>query len=400
MHVDQTLRPAAGPDVLPLRYGLNPHQRHAVARFGGAGRPFTVLNGAASYLNLLDALTGWQVARDGRAVLGRPVAVSVKHVGPNGVGTDVPLSPAERAAYRAPDELSPIALAYVRARGTDRVAAYGDFIALSDPADESFARAIRAEATNGVIAPDFTGAAAEILRRKRNGTFLVLRADPGYDPPEVEVRDVFGLSLRQDRNRARVTADQFAGSGTRRGQPTGPAVVDLLLATLAVRYAQSNAIVLAYRGQTVGVGAGQPSRIRATQLAARRAAEWWLTQHPAVRDLPGAGLSRHGLDTAIAEFLAWHELHPAARDRLRRMDIRWPTPLDGPARTAWLSELHSLALASDGPIPFPDSLHASAGVGVRYVAQPGGARRDAEVLAAANHHDMVMVEFGLRLFQH
>jgi phosphoribosylaminoimidazolecarboxamide formyltransferase/IMP cyclohydrolase len=379
-------------DGLPLRYGLNPHQGNAYAVGGPGGLPFTVRNGAPGYLNLLDALTGWQIVRDGRAVLDRPVAASIKHAGPNGVGTDVPLSEAEAIAYAAPADLSPVALAYARARGTDRVAGYGDLIALSDQADESFAESVRVEATNGVIAPSFTGGALDVLKRKRDGAFLVLQADPDYAPPRSEERAVFGVTLRQDRNEERITADLLAAAS----DPT-----DLLLATLAARYAQSNAICLAVRGQTVGIGAGQPSRIQATRLARTRAEEWFLRQHPALRAVRrGHSLSRHDLDTAIGEFVVWHELHPAARERLLGLGVDWPTPLDADERAAWLDGLSGLALSSDGPLPFPDSLHVAAGVGVRHVAQPGGSRRDAEVAAAASRHGMAMVSFGSRLFQH
>lgn len=384
---------------LVLRHGLNPHQTRAAL----ASRPaaFTVLNGSPGYLNVLDALTGWQIVRDGRAALGRPVAASVKHAAPNGIGTDTPLAAEEAAACQAPADLSPVALAYVRARGTDRVAAYGDLIALSEPADESFARAVRQEASTGVIAPGYHADALEVLRRKRNGAFLVLLADPGHEPARQEHRDVFGVRLRQDRNRVVVDAAGLSGPVTRRRELPADAVRDLLVATLAARYAQSNAVCLAARGQTIGVGAGQPSRIRATRLACDQAARWLLRQHPSVAHLrPAPGMSRHDLDTAVSEFLDWPELHPVARRRLRALGVPWPAPLTAGDRQDLLGRAGPLALSTDGPFPFPDSLHTAARLPVRFVAQPGGARRDADVVAAADDHDMTMVTFGHRLFHH
>lgn len=384
---------------LVLRYGLNPHQ--ARATLTQEPKAFTVLNGSPGFLNVLDALTGWQLVRDGRAALGRPVAASIKHAAPNGVGCDVPLSSQEAAAFQAPPDLSPVALAAVRARGTDRVAAYGDFVALSEPADESFARAIGPEPSTGVIAPDFQAGVLDMLCRKRGGAYLVLRADPGYRPSGQEQRDVFGVCLCQDRNDVVVDAATLSAPVTRRDTLPDPAVCDLLIATLAVRYAQSNAVSVATRGQTIGIGAGQPSRIRATRLACRQAGLWLLRQHPSIRDVTAAtGMSRHDMDTAVTEFLEWPDLHPAARERLCGLGIEWPDPLTPDDMAAWLAAARPLSLASDGPFPFPDSLHVAARLPVRYVAQPGGARRDDAVVTAADHHGLTMVTFGFRLFHH
>jgi phosphoribosylaminoimidazolecarboxamide formyltransferase/IMP cyclohydrolase len=384
---------------LVLRYGLNPHQERAALTQRPAA--FTVLNGSPGYLNVLDALTGWELVRDGRAALGRPVAASIKHAAPNGIGTDTPLSPEEAAACQAPAELSAIALAYVRARGTDRVAAYGDLIALSEEADESFARAVSPEASTGVIAPGYQPAALDLLRRKRKGAFLVLRADPGYEPGPEEHRDVFGVRLRQDRNQVVVDAAALSAPVTRRRELPADAVRDLLIATLAARWAQSNAVCVAARGQTIGIGAGQPSRVRATRLACRHARQWLLRGHPALAHLrPAPGMSRHDLDTAVSEFLDWPELHPAARRRLRDLAVPWPAPLTAGTAREWTAAAGPLALSTDGPFPFADSLHTAALLPVRFVAQPGGARRDADVVAAADDHDMTMVTFGSRLFHH
>lgn len=383
-------------ELLALRYGLNPHQGSASATATGGRLPFTVLNGHPSYLNLLDALTAWQLVRDGRMALGRPVAASFKHTSPNGVATDVPLSAEEAAAYQAPGDLSPIALAYVRARGTDRVAAYGDFIALSDPADESFARAVRPEPANAVLAPSFEPAALRELVRKRGGDLLVLAFDQDAEPPVTEMREMFGVALRQERNTALVTRDSLTGP-----RLPAEAVDDLLVASLAARYAQSNAVCLAHRGQTVGIGTGQPSRIQATRLAGHRADLWLLRQHPTVLGVHFAdGLSRHARDTAADEFVRWADLHPVARHRLIRQSTRWLRPLNDDETDSWLGKRDGVAMSSDGPFPFRDSLDAAARHGVRHVAHPGGSRRDDETLAAAAEHGMTVVTFGQRLFQH
>jgi AICAR transformylase/IMP cyclohydrolase PurH len=240
-----------------------------------------------------------------------------------------------------------------------------------------------------------------MLRRKRDGAFVVLCADPGYEPAGREHRDVFGVRLRQDRNRVVVDAAALTDPVTRRQDLPDDAVRDLLVATLAARYAQSNAVCLAAHGQTIGVGAGQPSRVRATQLACRQATQWLLRQHPDVAHLrPAPGMSRHDLDTAVSEFLDWPDLHPAAQRRLRGLGVAWPAALTAQACRTWLAGAGPLSLSTDGPLPFPDSLHTAARLPVRFVAQPGGARRDADVVAAADDHDMTMVTFGFRLFHH
>jgi len=390
---------ADGP--LRLRYGLNPHQEEASASPVRRTLPFVVRGGRPSYLALMDALAGWRLVRDGRAVLGRPVAASIKHTGPNGVGMDVPLSEAEAAALRAPDDLSPIALAYVRARGTDRVAAYGDMIALSEPADESFARAVRGEAVNGVIAPGYDAAALEILRAKRDGGLLILQVDEQYQVPQWEHREIFGVSLRQRRDTVLVTRELLAGANAGPNGLAEQVLDDLALATLTAQHAESNAVCVAHRGQTVGIGAGQPSRIRATRIACAQTRSWFLRQHPAVLDLRFDGRrSRHDLDTAVDEFLSWSTLHTQAREELRASARSWSPPLDERQRDEWLHAVDGLALGSDGAFPFADSLYTAATVGVRYVAHAGGARRDATVAAVADELKMTLIPFGIRLFRH
>ncbi|MFE9500385.1 Ldh family oxidoreductase [Streptomyces collinus] len=383
-----------------LRYGLNPHQGSAVASPVRDTLPFTVLNGSPSYLTVLDALTGWCVVRDGKALLRRPVAASIKHAGTNGVATSNPLSEEEARAYRVHQTThSPIALAYIRARGTDRVAAYGDLVALSEVADESFAKIALPEAINGIIAPGYTSSALEILRTKRNGSLLLLEADEDYIPPALETREVFGVSLRQERDSANVTASSLKPLIHDADLPQD-AVENLLIATLAAHYAESNAVCIAYRGQTIAIGAGQPSRIRATRLACMQASMWRLRQHPAVHELQfPEHLTRHETDSAIEEFLLWSELHATARTRLRAAVTHWVPPLGEAARSAWLSGQTDLALASDGPFPFPDSLYPAANIGVRYVAHSGGARRDQSILSTAEELGMTLLTFGNRLFR-
>lgn len=386
---------------VPLRYGLNPHQVGGTAT-GTAGRlPVTVRNGTASYLKMLDALTGWQLVREAGGALGRPVAASIKHVSPNGVGLDRPLSDAEAAAFQAPDELSPIAVAYVRARGTDLVAGYGDMIALSETCDESLAAVVRRVVSNGIIAPEFTPAALKVLSDKQRGDYLVLQVDPAYDPPAMESREIFGVRLTQGRNDTVLTPGRLDDVVTRERELPPEVVEDLVLATAAVKYAPSNAICVAHRGQTVGIASGQPSRVQATRLARAKAEEWLLRQHPRTLSLDfGAGIGGHARATAVQQYLEWRRLGENGRRRLRRSATTWQPPLTTRERRDWLAATAGLALSSDGPFPFTDSLDELAELGVRYVVQPGGSARDAEVISRADEYGMTMAFTGVRLFQH
>ncbi len=329
----------------------------------GSPLPLEVLNGAPGYINLLDALNAWQLVRELRQVLGLPAAASFKHVSPAGAAVGVPLGEALRRAYFVgAEELSPIATAYARARGADRVSAYGDWAALSDPVDVATARLLRREVSDGVIAPGYEPEALEMLKGKRQGRYTVLRIDPAYEPPALETRQVFGVTFEQQRN-AYLPTDLPR---------------DAAIAQLVLKYTQSNSICLVYDGQTIGVGAGQQSRIACTRLAADKADLWYLRQHPSVlaAEWPTDRVER---DNAIDEHV--RAMPPAERQ-------------------AWLAELHGVTLGSDAFFPFRDSVDRAAQSGVSYVVQPGGAVREDEIQQACHEHGITMVLTGVRLFHH
>ncbi len=367
---------------IALRYGANPHQRPARASRADGALPFVVRNGSPGYINLLDALNAWQLVRELRRATGQPAAASFKHVSPAGAAVATPLDGALRRAYFVGDlELSPLATAYARARGADRVSSFGDVAALSEVCDVATARLLRREVSDGVIAPGYEPEALALLAAKREGRYLVLEIDPAYQPSADERRDVFGVTLEQRRNDQAIDGTLLANVVTRsRDLPEG-ARRDLLVALATVKYTQSNSVVLALGGQAVGVGAGQQSRIACTRLATEKAEHWWLRQHPAVLGLRfPAATPRPTRDNAIDEHV---------RERLSPEE-----------RRAWLARLAGVALASDAFFPFADNVERAARSGVRCIAQPGGSARDAEVIAAADARGIVMAFTGVRLFHH
>jgi phosphoribosylaminoimidazolecarboxamide formyltransferase/IMP cyclohydrolase len=356
--------------TLELRYGINPHQVPArVFMADGSRLPFEVLNGAPGFINLLDALNAWQLVRELRQVVGLPAAASFKHVSPAGAAVGVPLTDALRRAYCVgADELSPLAAAYARARGADRVSSYGDWAALSDVVDVATARLLRREVSDGVIAPDYEPAALDVLRAKRAGKYTVLRIDATYQPPAVETRQVFGITFEQARNTYLPAASDVPETARR----------DVLIAQLVLKYTQSNSVCLVVDGQVIGNGAGQQSRIHCTRIACDKADLWYLRQHPAVLDRAWPA-DRVDRDNAIDEF---------AR------------ALPEAERRAWLSTLHCVTLGSDAFIPFRDNIDRAAQSGVRYVVQPGGGVREEDIVAACDEHGMTMFRTGVRLFHH
>jgi len=375
---------------LPLRYGLNPHQHPARAYTEGAGRPLQVLGGQPGYINLLDALVAWQLVRELRASFGLPAAASFKHVTPAGAALGVPLPPDLAAACRVPAQgLSALACAYARARGADRTASFGDFAALSDPVDEPTAELLAREVSDGVVAPGYAPEALARLRAKKGGAYLVLEVDPAWTPPATERREVFGVTLEQPRNDCAI---ELGEPVTAQRELPPAASRDLRVAAVTAKYTPSNSVCLAWDGQAIGVGAGQQSRIHCTRLACARAETWWLRRHPRTLGLRfPAGTPRPVRDNAVD---AWLQGEVAA-GLLGR-----PEPLSVAERADWLARLDGLALASDGFIPFRDNVDRAARSGVRYVWQPGGSERDAEVVAAADAHGMVMCLSGQRLFLH
>ena len=387
-------------DAVSLRYGVNPHQAPArVYRDGGL--PFRVLNGAPGYINLLDALNSWQLVRELGLVLGVPAAASFKHVSPAGAAIGLPLSDVLSNAYFIGElDPSPLAAAYARARGADRVCSYGDWVALSDTVDVPTARLLRREVSDGVIAPAYEPAALELLKSKRGGRYTVLEVDPAYQPDQDETRQVFGITFEQRRNAIIPGPELLANVVTAATGIPEEARRDMLIGLITLKYTQSNSVCLVKDGQVIGNGAGQQSRIHCTRLAADKADTWWLRQHPAVAALPfRASLDRVDRDNAIDQFLRL-DLTEAEEAQLASALTARPARLSAEDRRAWLRELRGVTLASDAYIPFRDNVDRAHASGVDYVVQPGGSLRDQDVIAACDEYGMAMVFTGLRLFHH
>lgn len=385
---------------LALRYGFNPHQKPArVYREGGL--PFRVLNGAPGYINMLDALNSWQLVRELKGALGLPAAASFKHVSPAGAAVAVPLTETLKKAYFVDgmDE-TPLFAAYARARGADRVSSYGDFVALSEPCDVPTAKLIAREVSDGVIAPGYEPAALDVLKTKKNGKYLVIEMDVDYTPPETETREVFGVTFEQNRNDALATAALLEDIVTEKREFTPEAVRDLVVATAAIKYTQSNTIGFAVDGQAIGIGAGQQSRIHCTRLAAEKADRWYLRQHPVLLDLKWKdGVSRAERNNVIDLFLQ-ERLNEYERRNIEEALVSVPPQLSWQQKAEWLSNLKGVALSSDGMIPFRDTIDRAHQSGVGYVVQPGGSIRDDSVTQACNEYGMVMAYSGVRLFHH
>jgi phosphoribosylaminoimidazolecarboxamide formyltransferase/IMP cyclohydrolase len=388
-------------DELKLRYGINPHQVPARAFVENGKLPFRVLCGAPGYVNLLDALNSWQLVRELRELTGEPAAASFKHASPAGAAIARPLSQElAESLFVGAAEPSALATAYVRARGADRMSSFGDWAAFSDVVDEPAARILSREVSDGCIAPGFEPAALELLRKKKDGRYPVLEMDAGYRPPEREARTVFGVTLEQARNNAVVSAQLLEKVVTVKKQIPAAAVTDMLIATLALKYTQSNSICLAWDGQLIGVGAGQQSRIHCTRLACAKADKWLLRLHPKVRALSfKKSVSRSEKATAIDLFLE-DDATEAELAAWRLNFTQVPERLSLAEKQEWLGRFTDIALSSDAFIPFRDNIDRAARSGVRYVVQTGGSTRDDGVIRAADEYGMVMVFTGLRLFHH
>lgn len=387
--------------IVPLRYGLNPHQKPAQMVFKDDSPKIQVLNGSPGYINMLDALNGWQLVKELREATGLPAAASFKHVSPAGAAVAVPLSDTLSKAYFVDGaELSPLATAYARARGTDRVSSFGDFIALSDVCDLCTAELIKPEVSDGVIAPGFESDALEVLKSKKKGAYLILQIDPAYNPPEIESRDVFGVILQQKRNDARIDASVLKKVVTKVTEIPPDAQRDLVIALITLKYTQSNSVCFAYDGQTIGVGAGQQSRVHCTRLAGHKADLWWLRQHPRVLQLKfREGLNRAEKNNAIDQFLS--DALTSPEEAILKDSLVGPVEgLSAQEKREWLDRLTGVSLASDAFFPFRDSIDRASQSGVRYVAQPGGSERDELVIAAADEYGMAMAFTGIRLFHH
>jgi phosphoribosylaminoimidazolecarboxamide formyltransferase/IMP cyclohydrolase len=360
-----------------------------------------VLGGSPGYINLLDALNAWQLVRELKQAIGLPAAASFKHVSPSGAAVAVPLSDILKKIYFVDDmKLSPLATAYARARGVDRMSSFGDFIALSDTVDVATAKLIAREVSDGVIAPAYEPHALEVLKQKKQGKYAVVQIDPGYEPPVTETRQVFGVSMEQRRNDRLVTGDDFSNIVTQCRDLPGTAVRDMFIAWITLKFTQSNSVCYVVDGQTIGVGAGQQSRVHCTRLAGVKADLWRLRQHPTVLALPfREGIKRPDRDNAIDQFLQ-PDITDAERRNWMNIFTHLPDQLAGEERRAWLDGLTGVVLGSDAFFPFRDSIDRAAKSGVKYILQPGGSSRDDEVIAACDEYGMTMVFSGLRLFHH
>jgi len=390
-------------DKLELKYGCNPNQKPACVYVENGDLPINVLNGKVGYINLLDALNGWQLVRDLKTATGFPAATSFKHVSPAGAAIGLPLSPVQEQMYFVKaSTLSPLATAYVRARGADRMSSFGDFIALSDVCDESTAKCINREVSDGVIAPGYTPQALEILSNKKRGAYTVVQIDTSFTPASVERRTVFGVTFKQRRNDIQLNASLLANIVTKRKELTESAVRDLLVAMIALKYTQSNSVCYAYDGQTIGVGAGQQSRIHCTRLAAGKADLWQLRQHPKVLALPYLPvLSRNDKDNVIEQYLSDDAETSVCEDGIwERYFSEKPKTLTHDEKKDWLSKISDVSLASDAFFPFRDNIDRAVRSGVKYISEPGGSLRDDLVIQACDEHGVVMAFTGLRLFHH
>lgn len=387
--------------IIPLRYGMNPNQKEARVVLTDRSPDIQVLSGAPGYINMLDALNGWQLVRELKASLGLPSAASFKHVSPAGAAVYVPLSDTLKKAYFVDDmELSPLATAYARARGADRVSSFGDFVALSDTCDLSTAKLVAREVSDGIIAPGYDDDALEVLRAKRGGKYLVLQINPDFTPPALERREIFGVTMEQSRNDLKIGPDCLTNIVTKDKSLPPDAVRDLIVSLITLKFTQSNSVCYALDGQAIGVGAGQQSRVHCTRLAGNKADLWWLRQHPRVLGLQfREGLNRAEKNNVIDEFLS-DELTPP-EEALLRQNIAGPVErLTKAEKREWLDKLTGVSLGSDAFFPFRDSIDRASRSGVKYIAEAGGSTRDEDVIAAADEYGMVMVFNGIRLFHH
>ena len=386
-----------------LKYGCNPNQKPAAISIDGE-LPIAVLNGRAGYINLLDALNGWQLVRELRTATGLPAAASFKHVSPAGAAVGLPLNETLRKMYFVDEttELSPLACAYIRARGADRMSSFGDFIAFSDRVDVSLAKVLKHEVSDGIIAPDYDEDAFEILSAKKKGAYTVIKIDENYVPAPIETRTVFGITFEQGRNDSTIDESLLSNIVTENKNLPESAKRDLVIALITLKYTQSNSVCYVENGQTIGVGAGQQSRIHCTRLAGNKADLWHLRSHPSVLNLPfRADIPRPNRDNAIDLYLNEDECGDVLDDgNWQNFFTRRPEPMTKEQKREWLSRFGETALASDAFFPFGDNIERAFRSGVAYIAQPGGSVRDDAVIEACNKHGMVMAFTGLRLFHH
>ncbi|WP_130836520.1 phosphoribosylaminoimidazolecarboxamide formyltransferase [Lachnoclostridium sp. Marseille-P6806] len=389
---------------LELKYGCNPNQKPSrVCMADGGELPFRVLNGRPGYINLMDAFNGWQLVRELKRATGKPAAASFKHVSPAGAAIGLPLTDIERKIYWVEDmgELSPLASAYARARGADRMSSFGDFISLSDVCDLDTAKLIHREVSDGVIAPGYTEEALALLSSKKKGGYCVLEINPDYVPDSLERRQIFGVTFEQGRNDLHISDELFANIVTKNRELPQSARDDLAIALITLKYTQSNSVCYVKGGQAIGIGAGQQSRIHCTRLAGSKADNWYLRQSPQVLSLPfRPDIRRADRDNAIDLYIGEDFMDVLADGRWEAVFTERPEVFTAEAKRAWLDGNTGVSLGSDAFFPFGDNIERAFRSGVRYIAEPGGSVRDDHVIAAADSHDMVMCFTGIRLFHH
>lgn len=389
---------------LELKYGCNPNQKPSrIFMENGKDLPITVLNGKPGYINFMDAFNGWQLVRELKKATGLPAATSFKHVSPAGAAVGLPLSNTLKKIYWVDDlgELSPLACAYARARGADRMSSYGDFVALSDKCDVCTAKMLQREVSDGIIAPGYDAEALEILKSKKKGNYAVIQIDENYIPEQIERKQVFGITFEQGRNELKIDDEFFGNIVTENKDLPDSARIDLAIAMITLKYTQSNSVAYACGGQAIGIGAGQQSRIHCTRLAGTKADNWWLRQSPQVLGLQFVdNIRRPDRDNAIDNYIGEDYMDVLAEGAWQNIFKVKPEIFTAEEKRAWLDKLSGVSLGSDAFFPFGDNIERAHRSGVNYVAEPGGSIRDDHVIETCNKYGMVMAFTGIRLFHH
>ncbi|MBQ1275423.1 MAG: phosphoribosylaminoimidazolecarboxamide formyltransferase [Cellulosilyticum sp.] len=388
---------------LELKYGCNPNQKPSRIYMNEGELPIKVLNGKPGYINFLDAFNGWQLVKELKEATGLPAATSFKHVSPAGAAVGIPLSDVERKINWVDDlgELTPLANAYARARGADRMSSFGDFIALSDVCDVATANIIKREVSDGIIAPGYEPEALEILKGKKRGLYNIIEIDPNYVPNPIEHKEVFGITFEQGRNELDINKDFITNLVTENKEIPELAKIDLIISLITLKYTQSNSVCYAKGGQAIGIGAGQQSRIHCTRLAGQKADNWFLRQAPQVLNLPfKEDVKRPDRDNAIDLYIGEEYMDILADGEWEKVFTEKPAVFTKEEKRAWLNQMQDVALGSDAFFPFVDNIERAYKSGVKYIAQPGGSKNDELVIEACNKHNIAMCFTGIRLFHH
>lgn len=389
---------------LALKYGCNPNQKPSrIYVADGSELPIEVLSGKPGYINFLDAFNGWQLVKELKKATGLPAATSFKHVSPAGAAVGLPMSEVLKKIYWVDDmgELSPLACAYARARGADRMSSFGDFISLSDVCDKDTAMLIKREVSDGVIAPGYTDEALEILKQKKNGNYNVIKIDPDYQPAPLEHKEVFGITFEQGRQELSIDDELLSNVVTENKEIPANALMDLKISLITLKYTQSNSVCFVKDGQAIGIGAGQQSRVHCTRLAGQKADNWWLRQCPKVLDLPFIdGIRRADRDNAIDVYIGEEYMDVLADGAWEKIFKEKPEVFTREEKRAWLDKLTDVTLGSDAFFPFSDNIERAYKSGVKYIAEPGGSVRDDAVIECCNKYNMAMAFTGIRLFHH